>query len=73
MGLNSEFEKQGNYLFRWRSYFPFLFLPLVAISLVGYHYPFGSYLFHEYCEFACLLISFLGLAIRVKTIAHNSG
>ena len=71
MGLKREFENQGNWLFRWRSYFPALFLPLVLLAFVGYHYPFGSYQLHEQWESMCLAISVLGLAIRAGTIAYT--
>lgn len=71
MGLKREFQQQGNWLFRWRSYLPIVFLPLIALSLVGSHYPFESYSFHIYWEYICLTISFLGLIIRAVTIGHT--
>ncbi len=71
MGLKREFEKQGNWLFRWRSYFPLLFLPLMFFSVVGYSYPFGSFQFHKTWGMACIAVSLLGLAVRVGTIAYT--
>lgn len=66
--LTDEMRQQGSWLFRWRSYLPFTFLAVLAASIVGLHWPFGSYIIHEVWEFSCLMISFLGLAIRCATV-----
>jgi protein-S-isoprenylcysteine O-methyltransferase Ste14 len=70
MGLDSEFNRQGNWLFRWRSYLPLAFLPLLIVAVINMHWPFGSLLVHEYLEFFCLGISLLGLLIRVHAVGH---
>jgi hypothetical protein len=33
MALREDIEKQGNWLFRWRSYLPLLVMPLFIIAL----------------------------------------
>jgi protein-S-isoprenylcysteine O-methyltransferase Ste14 len=33
MALKEEFRRQGDWLFRWRSYLPFLLMPLMALAL----------------------------------------
>jgi protein-S-isoprenylcysteine O-methyltransferase Ste14 len=69
MALTDEMGEQGLWLFRWRSYLPMaLLILLFPASLLGLHWPFGSYDFHVHWEFACLVLSFLGLAIRCGTI-----
>jgi protein-S-isoprenylcysteine O-methyltransferase Ste14 len=68
MALRDEFETQGNWLFRWRSYLPLTIVPLLIVSFVGFHWPFGSYEFHEDWEFACLLLSFSGLLARILAV-----
>ena len=69
MALTEEMSKQGLWLFRWRSYLPIALLMLLfPASLLGLHWPFGSYSFHVRWEFACLGLSFFGLAIRGATI-----
>jgi protein-S-isoprenylcysteine O-methyltransferase Ste14 len=71
MALVEEFRKQGNWLFRWRSYLPLLFLALFAMQFGDFDWPFGSYAVHEVWEFVCLGVSLLGLLVRVITIGHT--
>jgi protein-S-isoprenylcysteine O-methyltransferase Ste14 len=70
MALIDELQRQGNWLFRWRSYLPFLLVVLVALALAQFDWPFHSQTFHEVWEFACLTISVLGLVIRVLAIGY---
>jgi protein-S-isoprenylcysteine O-methyltransferase Ste14 len=70
MALTDEMSQQGRWLFRWRSYLPITLFSLLAISIIGLRWPFGSYEFHEVWEFGCLMLSFLGLAIRCATVGY---
>ena len=77
MALVEEFESSGNWLFRWRSYFP-LALAAVIFSGFGYfNYPFGSHLLDQVWELVCLAVSFSGVAVRALTVGftanHTSG
>ncbi len=68
MPLREEFERTGNWLFRWRSYIP---LVLVVPTLVAMHHP--DYLSQDRSgqdvwAFCCLAVSLLGLGIRVVTV-----
>ncbi len=66
MALREEFEKIGNWLFRWRSYLPLL---LSALFLVGLRPTSGpSEGAIAFKEFLCLSISFIGLGIRVFAV-----
>jgi len=62
MALKEEIERQGNWLFRWRSYLPLLILPLAfwAAADAGFsrQEP-GSW------DVVCFVVSCLGLAVRV--------
>ncbi|XZE34854.1 methyltransferase family protein [Pirellulaceae bacterium SH501] len=69
--LNDLLTKQGNFLFRWRSYLPVLMIVPLAIATMNMNWPMGSHVYHEIVEFVCLLLSLLGLAIRVLTIGHT--
>ncbi|MEM8500307.1 MAG: isoprenylcysteine carboxylmethyltransferase family protein [Pseudomonadota bacterium] len=69
MAMKEEFERTGNWLFRWRSYLPLIMLSLFTLAL--YQYPGGSEYIGHMWEIACLFISFVGLAIRIKTIGHT--
>lgn len=70
MALVDELVQQGNWLFRWRSYLPFLLVGLVGLALAQFDWPFHSQTLHEYWEFVCLAISVIGLLIRVLAIGY---
>lgn len=76
MPLQEEFEKQGVWLFRYRSTLP------IAILLIGAFlylrteiYP-GTFFLEDtpyefYYESLCLIISLAGLVIRIYTVGHT--
>src|SRR5690554_7017051 len=76
MPLQEELEKQGVWLFRYRSILP------VAILLIGTFlylrteiYPETFFLedtpYELYYESVCLIISLAGLGIRIYTVGHT--
>jgi len=68
MPLRDEFERAGNWLFRWRSYLPLLLLvPLVA-QLRYFDWPLHSHRAQDAWNFFCISISFAGLAVRATTV-----
>ncbi len=71
MSLSDEFEKQGEWLFRWRSYLPLLFVALLPIAFYGYEWPFNSYLHYSAWAKLCFGISLAGLLIRCITIGYT--
>jgi protein-S-isoprenylcysteine O-methyltransferase Ste14 len=71
MALREEFERQGNWLFRWRSYLPLLIVPLFLIALFD-----SAPLSRESAGWAvhcwetfCFVLSILGFAVRCLTVA----
>ncbi|MFZ3073319.1 MAG: isoprenylcysteine carboxylmethyltransferase family protein [Thermodesulfobacteriota bacterium] len=68
-------ERQGAWLFRWRSYFPLVMLPLMLIALKDTGYIEGQYgrPARLAWEAFCVLVSFAGLGIRCMAIgfAHS--
>jgi len=72
MALREEFEKQGNWFFRWRSYLPLLIVPLFIIALKssGSIAEGGSGAGVRSWEAFCFLFSMLGFAIRCLTVAY---
>ena len=64
MSLTDEFEKQGEWLFRWRSYLPFLLVILLPIAFSGYEWPFADYVHYSLWSKLCFGVSLLGLVIR---------
>lgn len=68
MALREEFERTGNWLFRWRSYLP---LVLVIPMLLGMHHP--DYLRQDRSgpdvwALICLAVTLVGLGIRAVTV-----
>lgn len=73
MALQEELEKEGNWLFKYRSYLP------IALLVVGL----GAYVVKTVCggqevvghwniyEYVCLAVSLLGLAVRIVTVGHT--
>ncbi len=75
MALQEEFEKQGIWLFRRRTYLPILIL-VVGISLnlqteiQAEQFFIRSSAYELYYELLCLLIGLFGLFIRIYTVGH---
>lgn len=71
MPMREEMERQGNWLFRWRGYLPFLLLVLIPVAIRDSQWPSEDYPIHEVWEFLCLGISLLGLAVRCLTVGYT--
>lgn len=72
MALRESIEKQGAWLFRWRSYLPILFVPLFIIALKN-----GEFIEHlfgddigDLWESVAVIISFLGFVVRCFTAGY---
>lgn len=70
MPMIETMEREGSWLFRWRSYLPLLVVVLLPAALPGFHYPFGSHLYDQLWEVICLAVAFLGLGLRVLTVGY---
>lgn len=76
MALIEEFEKQGVWLFKYRSYLPLIIIFAGTILYLRIEiYP-GTFFIEEtplekYYEILCLLLSLAGLAIRVFTVGYT--
>lgn len=71
MALREEFERTGNWLFRWRSYLPLALIGVFLLALREYEYPGHSERLDALWEALCLSVSFFGLAIRIFTVGHT--
>ena len=70
MRLDQHFELSGQWLFRWRSYLPFIFLvPLgVAVHRSGHD---GTHLWADTIwPLICVATSMAGLALRLHCVGH---
>jgi len=70
MLLIEEMEATGRWLFRRRSYLPFVTIVLLFVALNHFTYPFGSHRWDQAWELLCFPVSFAGLALRVVTTGY---
>ena len=70
MALREEFEKTGNWLFKWRSYLPVFFFGMALLSLRHFR-PLQSNFAEMLWELFCLSVSYLGLAVRIVTVGFT--
>ena len=72
MRISERLEREGEFLFRWRSYLPLLLLPFLAAALVeAADILRGTGEFWHHLAFAgAISISLAGLALRAVTIGH---
>lgn len=71
MALREELNRQGNLLFRWRSYLPIVILPVIIAALAergSISLTLGDK--GSLWEFFSMLVSFSGLAIRCLVIGY---
>lgn len=68
MSLRDEFEQQGNWLFRWRSFLPLVLLIPVLVHLATLDDDGVRDAGRKTWEFVCLGVSLLGLGVRGLTV-----
>jgi protein-S-isoprenylcysteine O-methyltransferase Ste14 len=68
MALKEEFEKTGEYFFRWRSYLPLFMAFFFILALARYREPFADHHLNLAWDFFCLAVSLLGEGIRFFTV-----
>jgi protein-S-isoprenylcysteine O-methyltransferase Ste14 len=68
MALQEQFEKTGEYFFRWRSYLPLVMGVLFILGLAHFRYPFADHGLDMAWDFGCLAISLLGQGVRFFTV-----
>jgi protein-S-isoprenylcysteine O-methyltransferase Ste14 len=67
---SEQMRRQGNWLFRWRSFLPLIIVPLFLIEVRYSAYPGNDHLLDRLWELFCLTISLAGLAIRIYTVGY---
>jgi protein-S-isoprenylcysteine O-methyltransferase Ste14 len=68
MALKEEFEKTGEYFFRWRSYLPLVMACLFIPALAYFRHSFARPGLNLAWDFFCLAVSLLGEGIRFFTV-----
>jgi len=71
MALREELRKQGNWLFRWRSYLPLILIVIVLLGMSYFEYPGHSEKYDDIWEIICLFISFSGIGVRFFTVGYT--
>lgn len=70
MSLRNQLERNGSWLFRYRSYLPILTIPLYLACLPSFRYLGASHRLNEIWQLVCLAISFAGLAVRIIAVGR---
>jgi protein-S-isoprenylcysteine O-methyltransferase Ste14 len=70
MTLRNQLEENGSWLFRHRSYLPIAAIPVFLGFLPSFTYLGANHGLNEAWQMFCLLISFVGLAIRIATVGR---
>lgn len=70
MGLQKELKDSGNWLFRFRSYVPLIFVIPFLIKMREYHFPWGSSGLHEVMHITSMAVVFSGLAVRALVAGY---
>ena len=68
MQLYEVLSRQGNWLFRWRSYLPLCLIAIFIPRILSFQYLGNSHFYDLILEVTCLSISFFGLFIRGLTV-----
>jgi protein-S-isoprenylcysteine O-methyltransferase Ste14 len=68
MALQREFETEGDWLFRWRSYVPLGLTAVLFSAMRGFDYPWQSHEIDTAVDIFCLVVSLFGFAVRVSTV-----
>jgi protein-S-isoprenylcysteine O-methyltransferase Ste14 len=68
MALQEEFEKTGEYFFRWRSYLPLVMAGLFILALAQFRSPFADRGLNLAWDAGCLALALLGQAVRFFTV-----
>ena len=70
MRLHEVLAKQGNWLFRWRSYLPLCLIVVLIPAILNFRYLGGSHFYDLILELVCMAISLSGLWVRCLTVGY---
>lgn len=68
--MRENMEKQGNWIFRHRSYLPLGLILILIYAMRDYTYMRNNFHVNLLWEFFCLFIAFAGLTVRVFTVGY---
>jgi len=70
MALQEQFERDGNWLFRWRSYPPALIVALALLFIGQFKYPGGDHTLDLLWEALCMAVALFGLGVRSYAVGY---
>lgn len=70
MALREDFERQGAWLFRWRSYMPLVMVAVLVANMAQFDYLAHSRARQDQWEGVCLAVSGLGFVVRALVIGY---
>jgi protein-S-isoprenylcysteine O-methyltransferase Ste14 len=68
MTILEQFLRDGDRLFRWRSHFPFVMIPVLLAGVVQSPEPFRSLAAERAWELVAVVVALLGVAVRVWAV-----
>jgi protein-S-isoprenylcysteine O-methyltransferase Ste14 len=68
MKLSDQFVRDGDRLFRWRSYLPLVLIPVVIAGVITSAPPFSTRSAERMWEFCSVIIALAGLALRIWAV-----
>jgi protein-S-isoprenylcysteine O-methyltransferase Ste14 len=68
--LSKQFERDGNWLFRWRSYLPLLMIALFILAFLELKYSGHSNILDQSWVALCFAVAFIGLGVRILTVGY---
>ncbi|MCX6550257.1 MAG: isoprenylcysteine carboxylmethyltransferase family protein [Acidobacteria bacterium] len=68
MKILDQFVRDGDRLFRWRSYFPLLLVPVLVAGVMTTPTPFSSRVFERAWETLAVIVALVGLGLRVWAV-----
>lgn len=72
MALQEELEVQGNFLFKYRGYFPILIIIAGLAVFISSDQHFSNNTEHQFTyKLICLAVAVLGVIIRIYTVGHT--
>jgi hypothetical protein len=72
MTLNEDSIRVGNRIFRWHSYLPLFFVPILLSGLSEFGYPKGSHAYDLMCEILCLFLGCLSICLTLRTLKKKT-
>ncbi len=72
MALREELEKQGTWLFRWRSYLPLIGIAMFIHAATQFHFPGAVEEIEDWGEIISMMFAYCGLLVRSLVTGYKA-